>query len=468
MNPRRSPTREIRNLGVSKIRLAIGHMGLAHEKLAPFSPGEDKEAKNRFIRSLADNGSVPTVYPAAFRRWVRATLQGTIFPGWERRVVVVSSQGRVLCGLGELTPTENGLSIHHTYGVPYLPGSSLKGVTRSWLLAAGPSQPWSRDGEAFRDAFGVGDDGDSTDESKMWSGTVSFLDALWIPAHPGAPESPWAAEIVTPHFGQYYSGRTSPDGTQSPVPVTFLAAQGSFRVVVEGPAQIVDAVCEALVGALEHHGVGAKGRAGYGRFRLEPDLTAEDRFEHESRAERELVRARQAIVDNARQPGVILGLLRDDGMDANALRLALQRWLTADPESDPRLSRFPVTPEHARAAWAWAHAHANTKGLWKVVKEDLVPEVQRAIEALWGEPIASSSSSSGFGPNHLDPARFPNPGAMSKKKQKSWANEFAEKVAGGSFDEATVRAAIAHLRANGGKDGHIAKIETAYSIGRDE
>jgi len=43
---------------------------------------------------------------------------------------------RLSIGLGVPHPLETGITLHHLYGVPYLPGSAVKGVTRAWRLRA--------------------------------------------------------------------------------------------------------------------------------------------------------------------------------------------------------------------------------------------------------------------------------------------------------------------------------------------
>jgi CRISPR-associated protein Cmr6 len=41
---------------------------------------------------------------------------------------------RLVVGLGLPSPLETGITLHHLYGFPYLPGSAIKGVTRNWRL----------------------------------------------------------------------------------------------------------------------------------------------------------------------------------------------------------------------------------------------------------------------------------------------------------------------------------------------
>lgn len=41
---------------------------------------------------------------------------------------------RLVVGLGLPSPLETGITLHHLYGFPYLPGSAIKGVTRAWRM----------------------------------------------------------------------------------------------------------------------------------------------------------------------------------------------------------------------------------------------------------------------------------------------------------------------------------------------
>lgn len=461
---RNPPTRIVDSLAEEGRRIQVMHVGLAHEKLAPHNTQADKKKQARFIRNLAANSPVPPAYGDAFRRFVRRTPNHS-GPNFGRRIRVVESQGRVLCGLGELTPTENGLAVHQTWGVPYLPGSSLKGIAKAWLRDTVVEGPWSVEGQLYKDVFGTSagnDDGGV-------SGLVSLLDALWIPGDSKLPPNPFAAEILTPHFGDYLQHKTSrdgspvmPDGTQSPKPITFLAAQGGFRLVVEGPSKLVDAVMGIVVEALEKRGIGAKSRSGYGRFRAWPEnqLTRQDGFEDEARAERKAEAARAAAYANATTISGMLDALRHDDPNRDS-RSEIAAWLGRRDHALERLTTFEITPSNAREAMAWALSNDAASGLLKKVRETVSEDILRAISDT-GSAGPSGDGSSTFGPNHLD--SFDDPVSLSKKRAKAWPNTFATRIENGAFDESTVRRAIAHLEKHGGSPGHVAKITRKYGL----
>lgn len=456
---RQSPTRYVRTLADSGSRTRVGHVGLAYEKLAPHNSTLSKDAQPAFIRNLVDNSDVPESYGPAFRRWVRRT-QEERDGRWGRRVLAVVSQGRVLCGLGALTPTENGLAIHPTFGVPYLPGSSLKGVTRAWVQSVVQAGEWQApDGPLFREVFGALPDGF---EDLGLSGAVGFLDALWIPGEAELPDRPWAAEIVTPHFGGYYKDASAPDGTEAPNPTTFLAAQGGFRIVVEGPQGLLDAVVSILEKALSQGGVGAKSRAGYGRFvRLgEGGLTRQDRFEATARREGEVARALEAAFARAEGPVQILEalLLADPARDIHE---DLRDWLTGADRCEAHLAAVERTPDRVGEAWAWGFARGATRGLLKKVRDHLTEAQLAVVKGLIGEDTAAAASGA-FGSRHRE--TFEDPSGLSLKRRKAWPNAFATEIAEGGFDEDTVRRAIAYLKEHGGRPGHVRKIAEAYGL----
>ncbi len=302
----------------------IDNVGLAHDKLAHLNATLGSSAQNEFLRRLASQGRVPPTYPKAFERWVRFTLPGE-HAGLRRIVRTGTSQGRVLCGMGAPTPTENGLTLHAVHGTPILPGSSLKGIARAWCHRVLHDDPeWGPGGTSFHVMFGRAP-GKGREEGGE-SGVLRFLDALWVPGG----QAPWAAEILTPHHSHYYRGDRPPDGIEGPNPVTFLAAQGTFRFVIEGPEGWVERGAEILALALAEQGVGAKSRAGYGRFVLTDELTEQDRRALEERERKRELADLERGLNAAELPERVELLAGLHATPAGWLQAALQ-WLKGEP-----------------------------------------------------------------------------------------------------------------------------------------
>jgi CRISPR type III-B/RAMP module RAMP protein Cmr6 len=274
-------------------RYEPGHVGLyldrcqPHVELVPakvFGAGrkEDEGDKAKLHRRLLYLSAVEALKPGRpavsaylprFGRW-QATWSGATRR--QRRIFEVESLGRVLLhpGTGQ-TVTDGTVLMHHTYGVPYLPGSGLKGLARVMgrvlLNAATPVERASL--RADLDAlFGPERD---VEDRKDAAALVDFVDALWVPR---GKESPLEVDVVTPHHTNYYTkaDAASPGDWEQPVPTQRLAVGSGVRflVILEGagedPGQMepwLDLAEGLLVRALADLGFGAWTRSGYGRMK---------------------------------------------------------------------------------------------------------------------------------------------------------------------------------------------------------
>src|SRR6185369_614959 len=114
----------------------------------------DAEDKPRHIDRTLATLRVPPGYPNFFTRW-RGALRSLPNTSFARAQVV----GRLIVGLGVESVLETSITLHRTYGVPYLPGSALKGLAAaaahrrladSKWCKAGPDRPI---GESHRVLF---------------------------------------------------------------------------------------------------------------------------------------------------------------------------------------------------------------------------------------------------------------------------------------------------------------------------
>jgi len=188
-------------------------------------------------------------------------------------------------GLGRAHPVENGFAWHHTLGVPYLPGSSVKGLVRAW--AEQWVDPKPDDAEINR-IFGP-------KQGDLHVGSVIFLDAL------PTKSVQLKADVMTPHYALYYQdelAKTSPADWHSPTPIPFLAVEReqSFVFSVLPRRDEAQADCQQvqdwLKEALCWIGAGAKTAVGYGRF--DPDPEAEQAYRAAKEQRRQELEAQRA------------------------------------------------------------------------------------------------------------------------------------------------------------------------------
>ncbi len=206
-------------------------------------------------------------------------------------------------GLGNEHPLENGFSFLNPYGLPYLPGSGVKGVLRQAAreLAKGEwgdAQGWDAIYPSPAGGRGVGGEGISAidalfgkeDSNDAQRGALSFWDVIpqIAPQDPKKPDQiSLAVEIMTPHQGHYYqnkpqAGSTSPHESGQPTPISFLTVPPrsgfTFHVTCDLNRLAPDLAREGrwkklLAAAFEHAflwlGFGAKTAVGYGAMASE-------------------------------------------------------------------------------------------------------------------------------------------------------------------------------------------------------
>lgn len=256
-----------------------------------------RELYDRAIKALRPRQPAVEAYARFFERWKDELCAS----GRPYTVVEIQASSRVLLHpASNASVTDGSVLLHHTYGVPYLPGSGLKGVARAWMRRtvdvderakrkAQAGTAWqtmrsdARDQALVRTLFGyIPRNGEGqSDEAGSQAGVVEFHDALWVPEAPttGADASAWqgplALDVVNPHHSDYYTGEGDPGDNVEPVPTHRLSITPGtrFLVVLEGATSDsqawVDYVAYGLLApALEAMGFGAWTSAGYGRFAL--------------------------------------------------------------------------------------------------------------------------------------------------------------------------------------------------------
>ncbi len=172
---------------------------------------------------------------------------------------VIKTTWRFVSGLGMGHPYEAGFIWHRTLGVPYLPGSSIKGMMRAW------AEQWADPKVDVKDLLG--------DTEKQIPGCLIIFDAL-----PTACPT-LELDIMNPHYAPYYEHPHDPNyppaDYYSPRPIYFLAVAANqefeFAIAHRKPKEInsdeeVKRGIALLEKALSTIGAGGKTAVGYGQF----------------------------------------------------------------------------------------------------------------------------------------------------------------------------------------------------------
>ena len=240
---------------------------------------EEKRAILQAAIHAANNSEVRELYKIAFERWQKSLPELTA-------AIALQTVGRLIVGLGSENVLETGITLLHTFGMPVLPGSALKGLAahycdQVWGASdANFRKPTTEQDKAYR--TWLNDEGSkpadnyhrllfgNTDDS----GCIAFHDA-WLVPDPDL--QPLKLEVMTPHHPKWLDGSVPPTDFDSPTPVPFLSVAGRFHVAVSwrGPAGDKDRNWTALslsllCDALKIDGIGGKTTSGYGRLDAPP------------------------------------------------------------------------------------------------------------------------------------------------------------------------------------------------------
>lgn len=238
---------------------------------------QDDKTKVYKIQDQLGNSTYREIISTIQRRHQRIQQYATAFQWHSFSLRLIKP---LIIGLGTTSVYENGIQLHHIYGVPLLSGSSIKGLTRVWLEKKLSPDHIGIHQAVLDQLFG--------DQSKM--GFFTFLDSF--------PDLNPLIEydIINVHFPRYFNETdTPPTDDQSPIPIslprvavtdhsgkknqtfTFYIGRNKARKidseslqrlaqVLEKPSDPIAFIQSVMQSALREMGIGAKTALGYGRM----------------------------------------------------------------------------------------------------------------------------------------------------------------------------------------------------------
>ncbi len=272
------------------------HPGLILTRYLAEQNDEGRDKRDLLIAACAASRdqSLIELYRRAFERWC-AGLTGVK----AEDDVWTPPHTRLIVGLGNKGVIEAGLRLHHTYGVPLIPGSALKGLSAHYCHEVyGAADDHYRRGKDYHNLlFGTTDD----------SGVIRFEDAWMDPESLEPADQGLLKDVMTPHHQKWQTDENvAPTDFDSPVPVPFLSVAGRFHLAVcwQGPEHDqaeawTKRAMDLLRAALAEWCVGGKTSSGYGRLTAEgqtkpiplaakPGSSAPERTQPARRSERQV------------------------------------------------------------------------------------------------------------------------------------------------------------------------------------
>ena len=227
-------------------------------------------------------------------------------------VIDAQSTAPFTTGLGNEHPLENGFAFLWPYGLPYLPGSGVKGVLRQAareLAGVSKAAQWDVRSDwteaAILALFG------SEDSKEARRGALSFWDVI-----PRIAGDHLSIEVMTGHQSHYYMKGQTPHESGQPIPVYFLTVPPksgfTFHVLCDRPflrdfaPELAEndrwkaLLRQAFEHAFEWLGFGAKTAVGYGAMETD-EAAARQREEQAKQAALEKLSPEQQQIETLRK-----------------------------------------------------------------------------------------------------------------------------------------------------------------------
>jgi CRISPR-associated protein Cmr6 len=412
-------------------------------------PGYDKDearkARDTLLAQVVQK-DIPQGYTDALATWKAGLELG----GARIAAVDGVSLGRVIVGIGQKGPAEFGITLHHTWGLPILPGSSLKGIA-AWAAANRFSgEDWARREDSARARDDEPNAYDALFGDVEETGAVIFHDAWFVPALDR--KNGLHRDVLTVHHPTYYQKDGELNETDAPIPVPFITAKGSFHIAIELHPNLDPAThghwlqyaWKALQVGLAEHGVGAKTNAGYGRIQLKDfgetsaakalrQIKAEEAATAAANeaAQREATRlARRQPLSPAERIGDVLS---DEGFER------LERWFRSGGTTE--VTGLVFDADHITGAAITLTATGQNKGIAGLLSPEFRP--------IWDAALVRATPRNTLTKEEIEKKIAPY------AKKKEW-DKAAKSLVGSTLDLATLELALEVLSGiDGVKGGHL-------------
>ncbi|GAB6078514.1 type III-B CRISPR module RAMP protein Cmr6 [Hydrogenobaculum acidophilum] len=263
---------------------------------------------NKFIKWFKEKETIYETYKSVETR-LSAQAKALENQGYKNifrpdNCLKLKTVSRLVVGLSDSNVLEVSLILHHIFGIPYIPASTLKGVVRMvsfWDIITKLNRQNDKGIKKLQEQLYNDNISDSDDfnilKHKLLFGTKGLKGLLvFLDSFPVIPKNldMFELDVMTPHYSNYYTQGDIPGDWENPKPIVFLTIRegvefcfyvlfDQYRLeqiknseniskglrmkiskLFEGNA--FDDIRKWFSIALEEFGLGAKSRLGYGIF----------------------------------------------------------------------------------------------------------------------------------------------------------------------------------------------------------
>jgi CRISPR-associated protein Cmr6 len=314
--------------------------------------------------------------------------------GQRASICIGQLEGRLAINLADSLIQNAGICLDRLFGLPFIPGSAIKGVCRHAAfeeLSQAKGEEQQELFSLFCGVFGTADNDFTNGELQRFrhllngraenqKGGVAF-----VPAYP-VNEARIVVDLTNVHYPDYYrTGRVEDLANERPQPNPFPAveagAQFAFCLVLNGVSNtpgLLESAARWLETAITVQGIGAKTASGYGWFSLQPKVLEE--IEGEERREADAVAAKARAEAEARAKAAaeqqrLSALSPEDRALEALLRLSDEAFAKAAKE-------LALKPEaEQQALLRLLREHKDKRDRWKTWKKKK-PELAASIESV--------------------------------------------------------------------------------------
>jgi CRISPR-associated protein Cmr6 len=248
---------------------------------------EEKENKDKYLNLfIKEFERIKNDYVSALLKRVKKTIKEDFQKnGFITQNFSCVLSWRLVIGLGASHPQETSMTLHHIYGIPYIPGSAVKGVTKHWAVLR-LAEEYVKKGKNIEEAIEAVskalEEGKELEELKEinLNPEITFQDlikifgtqkeegkVIFFDAYPDE-NIEFKINIMNPHYPKYYGEGEPPADWQNPVPIKFLTVEKTkfLFYLASRDKDLLTKAENLLKDALKNYGIGAKTSLGYGVF----------------------------------------------------------------------------------------------------------------------------------------------------------------------------------------------------------